>query len=294
MDEIVEMHNIENMVYEIRGVQVMLDFDLAKLYECKNGTKTINLAVKRHINRFPKRFMFQLTIEECNMISRFQTETLKKQGYNIKYLPYAFTEQGVAMIATVLRTKVAEEVSIRIMDAFVNMRHLIIENKNIYKSIDIINNKLVEHDKNFEYLFSKFDKHEQLFLKGEEYDAYSSFISVFKEANKELIVVDSYADNTFLDIIRKFKCHVILITKNSDRLTDMDISKYNKQYNNLKVIRNNDFHDRYFIVDKKEIYQSGTSINNAGEKIFSINIIGDVFMKKRLIEYINSLINKTN
>lgn len=110
---------IENLIYEIRGKQVMLDSDLARLYGCANGTKTINLAVKRHINQFPERFMFQLTIEEVNSISKFQVETLKGQGHNIKYLPYAFTEQGVAMLATVLRTPVAEEVSIIIMDAFV-------------------------------------------------------------------------------------------------------------------------------------------------------------------------------
>ena len=104
----------------------MLDSDLARLYECVNGTKTINLAVKRHINRFPERFMFQLTKEECNSIPRFQVETLEAgKGHNIKYLPYAFTEQGVAMLATVLRTKVAEEVSIRIMDAFVAMKKYI-------------------------------------------------------------------------------------------------------------------------------------------------------------------------
>ena len=141
MNEVIEKENvkIENMIYEIRGKQVILDSDLAKLYQCKNGTKSINLAVKRHINRFPKRFMFQLTKEEYNNLrfqfetasdknnnSRFQFETLNKnnqrQGLNLKYLPYAFTEQGVAMLSAVLKTPVAEEISIRIMDAFVAMR----------------------------------------------------------------------------------------------------------------------------------------------------------------------------
>ena len=117
--------NIEDMIYEIRGKQVMLDSDLANLYVCVNGTKTINLAVKRHINRFPERFMFRITEEECKNISRFQVETLKGRGHNIKYLPYVFTEEGVAMLATILRTEVAEKVSIRIMDAFVTMRHYI-------------------------------------------------------------------------------------------------------------------------------------------------------------------------
>ena len=118
-----EIINVENLIYEIRGKQVMLDYDLAKLYECANGTKTINLAVKRHINRFPERFMFRLTRDEYYKILRFQSETLKlEKGKYSKYLPYAFTEQGVAMLATILRTKVAKEVSIRIMDAFVAMK----------------------------------------------------------------------------------------------------------------------------------------------------------------------------
>ena len=149
MNEIIEREEIkvENMIYEIRGKQVMLDRDLAKLYECVNGTKTINLAVKRHIKRFPGRFMFQLTKEEIlEIYPRFQSETLNEsqnlRGSNIKYLPFAFTEQGVAMLATILRTPVAEEVSIRIMDAFVEMRKYI--NNNLIEQTYI--NKLVIND----------------------------------------------------------------------------------------------------------------------------------------------------
>ena len=124
-----EKIKIENMIYEIRGKQVILDSDLARLYECKNGTKTINLAVKRHINKFPKRFMFRLTKDEYYKILRFQSETLElKQGKYSKYLPYAFTEQGVAMLATIIKTRVAEEVSIKIMDAFVLMKKYISNN----------------------------------------------------------------------------------------------------------------------------------------------------------------------
>ena len=142
MDEIIEKEEIkvEKMIYEIRGKQVMLDRDLAKLYECANGTKTINLAVKRHIKRFPERFMFQLTQTEYYEILRSQSGTLElEQGQYSKYLPYVFTEQGVAMLATVLKTSVAEEVSIKIMDAFVAMRHFIssdlIEQKYINKNL---------------------------------------------------------------------------------------------------------------------------------------------------------------
>lgn len=150
MNEIIEKEEIkvENMIYEIRGKQVILDSDLAKLYQCVNGTKNINLAVKRHITRFPERFMFKLTKEEALKIySRFQFETLNNsmnsRGSNIKYLPYAFTEQGVAMLATILRTKVAEEISIKIMDAFVEMRKYI--NNNVLEQKYI--NKLVLEDR---------------------------------------------------------------------------------------------------------------------------------------------------
>ena len=130
MNEIIlnEDIRIENLIYEIRGKQVMLDSDLARLYKCVNGTKTINQAVKRHINRFPERFMFRLSEEEALNCSRSQSGTLKGRGYNIKYLPYVFTEQGVAMLATVLKTDVAEEISIKIMDAFVSMRKYISNN----------------------------------------------------------------------------------------------------------------------------------------------------------------------
>ena len=133
--------NIENIIYEIRGKQVMLDSDLARLYKCTNGTKTINLAVKRHINRFPERYMFRLTHEEFNNL-RFQFETSSIDHGGRRYMPYAFTEQGVAMLATVLKTPVAEEISLKIMAAFVKMRHFINENKDVFKSLNNIKSKI--------------------------------------------------------------------------------------------------------------------------------------------------------
>ena len=211
MNDIVlnQKDKIENLIYEIRGKQVMLDSDLAKLYKCANGTKTINLAVKRHINRFPERFMFQLTIEEVSSISRFQIETLKGQGHNIKYLPYAFTEQGVAMLATILRTSVAEEVSIKIMDAFVAMRKYM--GANLIKQKYINNLVLEDHDK-IKVLVKSFQKLEEkrkdseIYFNGQIYDAYSKILDIFKSVKKELIIIDSYADHTLLDINKKIKC----------------------------------------------------------------------------------------
>ena len=281
---------IENLIYEINGIQIMFDVDLAIFYQCKNGTKEINQAVKNNINKFPSRFCFRVSEKIYNSLkSKFLTSKGgSRKGHT------AFTEEGVAMLATVLHTKVATEISIQIMDAFVKMRHLIIDNKDIYKSLNNINNTLIEHNDKINYLFSKFDKKEEILLKGEVYDAYSSFVNIFKQAKSELIIIDSYADNTLLDIIRKLKCNIILITKNSNRLNENEIQKYNSQYHNLKVVRDNSFHDRYFVIDNKTIYQSGSSINNAGEKIFSINKLADESVKKLLLQNINEIINKNN
>ena len=166
--------NIKNMIYEIRGKQIMLDSDLAKLYECKNGTKSINLAVKRHINRFPERFMFQLTKKEYYHILRFQNETLElNKGKYSKFLPYAFTEQGVAMLATILKTEKAEEVSIQIMDAFIAMRHYI--SNNIVEQ-KFINNMVLKHDNDIKILQDTFNSFtpqiNHIFFEGQIYDAF--------------------------------------------------------------------------------------------------------------------------
>ena len=289
MNEIIEKENIniENMIYEIRGKQVMLDSDLSKLYHCKNGTKDINKAVKRNIDRFPSDFYFQLTSEEC---SRFQFGTLKiKRGENIKYLPHVFTEQGVAMLATVLKSEIASKVSIDIMRAFVAMRHYIGNNE--YRLLNV-ESKIVEHDNDIRLLqesFSKFEEKKQvndIYFTDQIYDAYSKIKSIFLLANKELIIIDSYADKTVLDMIKDLSVKVLLITKENNKLSNLDIDKYNKQYSNLKVIRNNNYHDRYFIIDKNEVYHCGASINYAGTKVFSINILEDNIVKNSLIKEI--------
>ena len=283
---------IENLIYEIRGKQVMLDSDLARLYGCANGTKTINLAVKRHINRFPERFMFQLTIEEVNSISRFQVETLKGQGHNIKYLPYVFTEEGVAMLATVLRTPVAEEVSIRIMDAFVLMRKYISTNLMEQK---YINNMVLEHDTQIKLLQHSFNKLEdkkktnEIYFDGQIYDAYSKILDIFKFAKSSLTIIDSYADNVILDMIKRLNISVLLITKSNGLLTNQDIERYNKQYHNLTIKYDNTFHDRYFILDNEIVYHCGASINRIGYKTFSINLIDDESIRKMLIDKINKI-----
>ena len=261
---------IEDMIYEIRGKQVILDSDLARLYECKNGTKAINLAVKRHINRFPQRFMFQLTDKEYKDL-RFQSETSEYGGR--RYNPYVFTEQGVAMLATVIRTEVAEEVSIKIMDAFVAMKKYIssslIEQK-------YINSLVIEHEERLklvEHTFSSFkEKNNHLFFKGQIYDAYSLLIDIFNKAKKEIIIIDNYIDKNLLDVLKKIRVKILIIT---NKYNNKDYIKYREQYKNITLKINNTLHDRFIIIDKKILYHSGASFKDLGKNCFEISKILD-------------------
>ena len=285
--------NIENLIYEVRGKQVMLDSDLARLYGCVNGTKTINQAVKRNVDKFPDDFYFQLTKNEFfNLKSQFGTSSWNDYG-GIRKLPYVFTEQGVAMLATIIKTKVATEMSITIMRAFVAMRKYISSNLIEQK---YINNMVLEHDSQIKLLQSTFNKLEEkkkvneIYFDGQIYDAYSKIQDIFKEAKKELIIIDGYADNTILDIIKRLKINVIIVTKPNNLLTKQDVLKYNKQYNNLKVIYDNSFHDRYFILDGNIVYHCGASINRIGYKTFSITLIGDSEVCMLLLNKVNKII----
>ncbi len=296
LNEVINNDNkkIEDMIYEIRGKHVMLDFDLAKVYDCKNGTKQINQAVKRHMNKFPERFMFQLNDEECLTHLRSQIVTSNNKGGR-RYNPYAFTEEGVAMLATVLRTKVAEEISIKIMDAFVSMRHYMSSNLLEQK---YINNMVMEHEYEIKLLQESFDKLEEkkkvteIYFNGQIFDAYSKILDILKSANGSIVVIDVYADNTILDIIKRLDVDVTIITKPNNLLTKQDISKYNKQYGNLRVVYDNTFHDRYLILDNSIIYHCGSSINRIGYRTFSINLVSDDEICKLLIDRINSLDKK--
>ena len=294
MNEIIEKNNIENMIYEIRGKEVMLDSDLAKLYKCTNGTKDINKAVKRNLDRFPDDFYFQLTEEEKNNLW-FQIGTANNMS---RSLPHVFTEQGIAMLASVLRTPVASNASINIMRAFVNMRHYIRSNYNIlpYKFL-LLEEKVDNNTKRINELFDKFDPKiipdNYICFNGKNYDAYSKIQEIFKKAKKELVIIDGYADTTVLDIVRRLKANVTLITKPNRLLSKQDVEKYNMQYNNLKVIFDDTFHDRYFILDKKEVYHCGTSVNKIGARTFSINKFSDSGARSSLINWVYEIIKNS-
>ena len=286
---------IEDMIYEIRGKQVMLDYDLARVYECTNGTKDINKAVKRNIERFPNDFYFQLNKNEFNNLKfHFGTSSWNNYG-GIRKLPHVFTEQGVAMLATVLRTKVAAQMSISIMRAFVKMRHYLSENLIEQK---YINNLVLEHDYDIKLIQESLDKLEkekevnEVYFNGKIYDAYSKVLDIFSEAKNELIIIDRYTDKTVLDMVRNLECKVILITGKRSKLTKLDIEKYNADYNNLSVYYDDAFHDRYIVIDRNKIYHSGNSINHIGYRKSSIDVINDKSMKRTLLKDIDIIIIK--
>ena len=287
---ILNEQKIANMIYEIRGKQVMLDSDLAKLYGCTNGTKDLNKAVKRNFQKFPERICFQLSKEEYLEILRFQNGTLElEQGKYSKYLPYVFTEQGVCMLATVLKSEIASKVSLAIIDAFVLMRKYISNNLLEQK---YINNQVLKNTEDIKILQESFQQFEEkkitneIYFNGQIYDAYSKLLDIMKEAKNELIIIDNYADKSILDMIRNLKVNVTIMCKSKSLLKEIDIKKYQEQYHNLTVVYDDTFHDRYLILDKSIVYHCGASLNYAGSKTFSINKLEDNYLINALVQNI--------
>ncbi len=286
MNELQVINNIriEDYIYEIRGKQVILDKDLAFLYECKNGTKSINLAVKRNIERFPEDFMFQLSEEEANSLSRFQIETLnknfQKQGLNIKYLPYAFTEEGVAMLASVIHTDIAEQRSIQIMRAFVAMKKFISSNLLEQR---FINNMVLDHDERIKLLESNFSNKtfsNEIFYEGQIFDAYYLLLKIFDSSKKSIIIIDNFADKELFKLLSKTDKMVTVYSKN---INSEVIKKYKKQYSNVTLIENDSFHDRFIIIDEEILYHCGASFKDLGTKCFAINMVDNKELVNNLL-----------
>lgn len=269
---------IKNLIYTIRGKQVMLDSDVAILYHYQ--TKRINEAVKRNKERFQENFCFQLTTEEIKNIkmpnvvlnlknennwSQFATssksENIKHRGK--KYLPYAFTEQGIAMLSGLLKNDIAVQVSINIMNAFVEMRKFLIQNGQIFERLTNIEYKLLEHDKKFNEVFNQLQVEEnikqKIFFEGQIYDAYSLIIDIIKKANKKILIIDNYIDDIVLKMLTKKNnnVEVVILTSDKSNIQQIDIQKFNKEYPILKVAKTNKFHDRFIIIDNEEMYHLG-------------------------------------
>ena len=219
MNEMAEIKEIERKIYNIRGVEVMLDSDLAEQYQCANGTKTINQAVKRNRDRFPNDFYFQLNENEyINLKSQIGTANLTEHG-GVRKMPYVFTEQGVAMLATILKSKTAINVSIRIMDTFVKMRHYINYNEKVLpRKYLLLEEKVDNNTKRIDELFDKFNlkviTKNSIFFQHDIYDAYSVLLEIFNLSRKEIIIIDNYIGKVLLDELRNINRKTIIISSN--------------------------------------------------------------------------------
>ncbi|MFG5919290.1 ORF6N domain-containing protein [Sneathia vaginalis] len=280
---------IQNMIYSVRGKQVMLDSDLAQLYHVE--TKVFNQAVKRNINRFPEHFRFQLTESEFkNLRSQIVTSRENDSTHGgRRYMPYVFTEQGIAMLSAVLKSDIAVDVSIKIMDAFVKMRNFLLSNREMFARLDRVELKQLETDKKleevFNYIATNTEVKQNIFFDGQIYDAFSFIVELIGKAKKEIVLIDNYVDINTLNILCKKNkgVDIIIETAGKGNLSIKDINKFNAQYPKLSVKTTTDFHDRFLIIDSTEVYHIGASIKDAGKKSFGITKIEDKDLIKNLI-----------
>ena len=269
---------IKNLIYTIRGKQVMLDSDVAQLFNYE--TKDLNRNVRNNIKRFPEYYCFQLTEEEYKSL-RCKNFTLNKngRGQHRKYIPYAFTEYGITMLVGLLKSEVAVNVSIKIVNTFIEMRKFLSSNGQLFERLTNVEYKLLEHDKKFDKVFDQLQHEEnikqKIFFEGQIYDAYSLIIDIIKKANKKILIIDNYIDDSILKMLTKKKnnVEVVILTYDKSNIQQIDIQKFNKEYPILKVAKTNKFHDRFIVIDKKEMYHLGASIKDLGKKCFGINKI---------------------
>jgi len=275
-----EKTRIDERIFNIRGVQIMIDKDLAALYGVE--TKQLNRAVKRNIERFPEDFMFQLTKEEC---LRCQIGTLNPgQGQHMKYLPYAFTEYGIAMISGVLRSETAIAANIRIMRTFANMRKMIAHDNNVIRRIEILeyhhlemNQRIDRTDDRVEVILKKMEKEtpvQGIFFDGQIYDAYTFVADLIRKASRRIVLIDNYIDDTVLTILSKRMDGVeaVIYTSKVSRQLQLDIDKYNAQYPPVEIRTFSKAHDRFLIIDDA-VYLIGASIKDLGKKWFGFTLM---------------------
>lgn len=289
------IEDIKDLIYTIRGKQVMLDSDVASLYHYK--TKSLNLAVKRNIDRFPEEFCFQLTEKEFESL-RFQIETLKIQngrGQHRKYLPYVFTEQGIAMLAGILRSDIAVKVSINIIKAFIEMRKFLLMNGQVFERLTKIEYQLLEHDKKIDEVFNQLDMKEnikqRIFFDGQIWDSYNLIVNIIKRADSKMVIIDNYIDDSILEMLSKKKkgVEVVILTSNNSNIIKLDVQKFNKEYPTLKIAKTDKFHDRFIVIDGKELYHCGASLKDLGKKCFAISKIDDYDFFNQIKKSVNDV-----
>lgn len=289
--------DIKSLIYVIRNQQVMIDSNLAMLYQVE--TKRLNEAVKRNIARFPEEFRFQLTEEEAKSLrSQIATsnntpeEDGRKGGR--RYLPYVFTEQGIAMLSAVLRSDVAIQISISIMKSFVEMRHFMANNALLFERISNVELKQLEYQKQtdekleriFEYISEHEESNQKIFFDGQIYDAFSLIVSLIQKAEKEITLIDGYVDIGTLNLLAKKNenVSVTVYTHQRTRLSNIDVTNFNAQYPALEVKYAGVFHDRFLILDGQTAYHIGASLKDAGKKAFGITLINDAGITKDILQ----------
>jgi len=289
MDEfnIVNYEGIKNKIYTIRGVQVMIDNDIAKLYGVE--TKRLNETVKRNKARFPIQFMFQMEKEEFeNWKSQIATSNYYKMG--LRKLPFCFTEHGVAMLSAVLSSKKAIDVSIQIMEAFINMRRNLHSNSLVLTRLNNLEKNNLVYETKFDEIFNllenkKIEQTEGIFYSGEVFDAYNFISDLIRKAINSIILIDNYLDDTILILFAKRQMGVKVIIY-TEKITDklkLDLLKFNLQYETIEIKEINNFHDRFLIIDN-DVYHFGASLKDLGKKIFAFSK-----MEKKNLDKINLL-----
>ena len=283
MESEITIKERESRILTIRNQQVMIDRDIAELYGVE--TRRLNEQVKRNSERFPEEFCFQLTKEETESISsKSQIATLNVsgnlRGSNIKKMPFAFTEQGVAMLSTVLKSDTAVSMSIQIMKAFVAMRKFMLINAQVFQRLDNIEKHQISTDSKINELFDKMDKYkiddtQGIFFQGQIFDAYAKFESFIAQAQKEIILIDNYVDLSILERFSKKKpnVNITIWTAPKTPLTLQDIQQFNTQYPTLIVNHTSKMHDRFLIIDNKILYHIGASLKDLGKKCFAFEIL---------------------
>jgi hypothetical protein len=300
---IIQLNEIENRIFTIRGTQVMIDTHLAEIYQVE--TKVLNQAVKRNIERFPDSFRFQLTMEEYEDYSRSQFVTLNLRSQFVtsnadhggrRYLPYAFTEQGVAMLSTVLRSETAVKVGIRIMEAFVVMRKMIFGNAALFQRLDRMEIKQLEADQKFEQVFKALESHEKLpekgiFYDGQVFDAWTFVSDLIRSANQSVLLIDNYIDDTVFTLFAKRKegVRATFYTKTISKQLQLDAQKHNTQYPLIELKQMAYAHDRFLIIDETQLYHIGASLKDLGKKWFAFSK-----MDTKALEMLNHLKIKIN
>lgn len=271
---ITDAQSLQSLILTIRGKQVMLDRDLAELYQV--DTRALNQAVKRNSLRFPESFRFQLTPEEEeNLRSQFVTSN---QHGGRRYLPYVFTEQGIAMLSAVLRSDIAVQVSIQIMEAFVQMRSFLQNNAALFQRLGQVEQKQQLSDQRIDALFSAMEAgqlppKQGIFYDGQVFDAYVFVNKLIKSATQEIMLIDNYIDETVLEIMsaRKAKVQVTLLTGKVTKKLELDVHKHNQQYPGVELRPFSKAHDRFLIIDQQHIYHIGASLKDLGKKWFAFS-----------------------